>query len=294
MINTGIGLRNWLLFFLLSFIWGTSFILMKAGLTVLHPYQVAAIRMVSGGLVLLPVAIAQLRKYSLSTVSLILLSGLLGSFFPAYLFCIAETKLDSSLAGFMNAFTPLITICLGIAFFKKTIQRQKIAGVVIGFAGMLLLLLAADNVNITYLSYAGFVLLAVLCYALNINLVSRYLAHVSPIHIAATGFSLLLPVSLVILIYTGYFDFPLSQSPYVYASAASAVLGVFGTALATVIFYILIKKAGVVFASMVTYGVPFVALGWGFIAGDSMTILQVVGLVVILCGVYMTNRKEKG
>ncbi|RYY28660.1 MAG: DMT family transporter [Chitinophagaceae bacterium] len=291
MTGTGIGMRNWLLFFLLSFIWGSSFILMKAGLTALHPYQVASIRMISGGLVLLPIATGQLRRYPVSTIGMILLSGLLGSFFPAFLFCIAETRLDSSLAGFMNAFTPLITICLGVAFFKKTIQRHKIAGVIIGFAGMMLLLLAAENVNITYLSYAGFVLLAVLCYAININLVSSHLSHVSPVHIAATGFALLLPVSLVILIYTGYFDLALSDSAYLYATSASAVLGVFGTALATIIFYILIKKAGVVFSSMVTYGVPFVALGWGLIAGDSMTALQVAGLVVILTGVYLTNRK---
>ncbi len=290
MISSGISLRNWLLFGLLSFIWGSSFILMKAGLTALHPYQVGAIRMVSGGLVLLPLAFMQLRRYSISTIGLILLSGLLGSFFPAYLFCIAETRLDSSLAGFMNAFTPLITICLGIIFFKKEIPRHKIGGVIIGFCGMLLLLLAAETVDITYLSYAGFVLLAVLCYAININLVSRYLSHVSPIHIAAIGFSLLLPVSLIILVSTGYFDLPLSNADYLFASTAGAVLGVLGTAVATVIFYILIKNAGVVFSSMVTYGVPFIALGWGLIAGDSMTLLQVLGLVVILSGVYLTNR----
>src|SRR5882672_496920 len=95
---------NILLFSLPSFIWGSSFILMKLGLydnngnVVLNPYQVASLRLLSAGMVLVPVSIKKLRSLPRDKIGLIILSGLLGSFFPAYLFCIAETKIDSSLA----------------------------------------------------------------------------------------------------------------------------------------------------------------------------------------------------
>jgi drug/metabolite transporter (DMT)-like permease len=225
---------------------------------------------------------------------LILISGLLGSFFPAYLFCMAETRLDSSLAGFMNAFTPLLTIMIGIIFFRRKIPASKILGIIIGFTGMLLLLLAKKDLDMAYLSYAGFVLAAVICYAVNINLVSRYLQHVSPLSIAAVGFVLLMPLSLSVLLYTKYFQSVSTDTNFIYATSASVVLGILGTAVATIMFYMLIKNAGVVFSSMVTYGVPFVALCWGLFAGDQITLLQILGLLVILAGVYLTNIKKSG
>src|SRR5687768_12565081 len=96
---------NWGLFIALSFIWGSSFILMKEGLKALSAYQVAALRIGSGGLVLLPVAFKQIKGIPQNKLGFIILSGLLGSFFPAFLYCIAETKIDSSLAAFLNALT---------------------------------------------------------------------------------------------------------------------------------------------------------------------------------------------
>jgi len=67
-------------------------------------------------------------------------------------------------------------------------------------------------------------------------------------------------------------------------------LGIVSTCLASVIFYTLMKKAGPVFASMVTYGIPLVALGWGFVAGETITGLQVAGMAVILAGVRLANK----
>jgi drug/metabolite transporter (DMT)-like permease len=66
-----------------------------------------------------------------------------------------------------------------------------------------------------------------------------------------------------------------------------------GTAVATILFYVLIKRAGGLFASMVTYGIPFIALSWGLLAGELINWWQVVGLVIILVGVYVTTRKKQ-
>ena len=70
-------------------------------------------------------------------------------------------------------------------------------------------------------------------------------------------------------------------------------LGVIGSAVATALFYFLVQKAGGLFASLVTYGIPFVALFWGFIYGEKITVVEIVCLAVILGGVYLANRKPR-
>ena len=138
---------NWGLFILLSFIWGSSFMLMKEGMQVLTPYQVAALRILSAGVVLIPFTYQAIKQVPKEKLGLVALSGLLGSFFPAFLFCIAETKIDSSLAGILNALTPLFTIVVGILFFQLKAERKKIIGIVIGFIGLILLFTGSGHVD---------------------------------------------------------------------------------------------------------------------------------------------------
>jgi drug/metabolite transporter (DMT)-like permease len=76
------------------------------------------------------------------------------------------------------------------------------------------------------------------------------------------------------------------------STIASSVLGILGTALASVLFYILVKKAGGLFASLVTYGIPFVAILWGVYYGEKVTYMQVIALGIILFGVYLANRPD--
>jgi len=113
-------LINWGIFILLSIIWGSSFLLMKIGMQAgsvqLSPYQVASLRMVFAGIVLVPFAFKALKQIPKNKLGLVILSGIIGSFIPAYLFCIAETKIDSALAGILNSLTPLFTIIVGMVF----------------------------------------------------------------------------------------------------------------------------------------------------------------------------------
>jgi drug/metabolite transporter (DMT)-like permease len=282
---------NWLIFLVLALIWGSSFILMKEGMRVLDPWQVASIRILSAGLVLLPFLGRALKSLPRQKLGVVILSGLMGTFFPAYLFCLAETRLDSALTGILNALTPLLTLCVGALFFQARIRWKKWAGVLLGFAGMVLLMLAGtEALDLSYLGFASYVLLATLFYGINVNTVNRYLSQTASLHIAAIAFTFLIPPSLGILVFSGFFNQMGSLEGWYRAVGASAVLGMLGTALASILFYILLKKAGTVFASMVTYGIPFVALGWGMVAGESVNLLQVLCLGIILAGVYMTKK----
>ena len=69
-------------------------------------------------------------------------------------------------------------------------------------------------------------------------------------------------------------------------------MGIAGTAIATIFFYILVKRAGVIFSSMVTYGIPFIALFWGVVAHEDLTWKEIGSLAVILAGVFIANRSE--
>lgn len=282
---------KWLLFAAISLIWGSSFILMKAGMTNLSPYQVAAIRILSGGLVLLPIAIRHFKELPTEKLGWVIITGFVGSFFPAFLFCIAETRIDSSLAGMLNALTPVFTILIGTIFFNIQVTLRKSLGILLGFAGLSGLFLAKGAVNLQDISYATLVLAATLCYGLNINLVNHHMKGVSAVNIAAIAFAFLLLPALLVLYFTGYFSLAVQTKPILLATGASVILGVLGTALATIFFYMLVKKAGPIFTSLVTYGIPFVAIAWGFAYGETINLLQVCCLGVILGGVWLVSRK---
>ncbi len=284
-------LINWGIFIVLSIIWGSSFILMKEGMRALTPYQVASIRILSAGLILTPFALKALKQIPQNKWLLVIFSGFLGNFFPAYLFCIAETEIDSSLAGILNALTPMFTILVGISFFQLKANSTKVLGVIIGFIGLCLLMLSGKEVSFNNLSYAGLVLLATLCYGINVNMVGRYMKEVGSLNIASLAFVFLIIPSSIILYITGYLDLALLDNSVLKATSASFVLGVMGTAFASIIFYMLVKRAGTLFASMVTYGIPFVAVFWGLLDEEQITLLQVGCLGVILCGVYLVNKK---
>ena len=282
---------KWVLFIVLCFIWGSSFVLMKTGLEALSPFQVASIRIIFAGVFMLPFAKKAYTEVPKEIIRPIIISGFLGTFFPAYLFCIAQTKIDSSLAGILNALTPLATIAIGTAFFNMKLGWIKWAGMIMGFAGMLVLLLNGNKgISFQYVGYAFFVVIATLCYGLNVNVVSKYIQNAAPMHIATIAFTSLILPTLLILFLTGYFTDPrLMSGAWTSGTIAAAVLGVMGTGVASVTFYMLMKKAGPVFASMVTYGIPFVAIAWGITTGETITLMQVVGMAIILLGVRLAN-----
>lgn len=285
---------GWLLFILISVIWGSSFILMKIGLQTLTAYQVAAIRILSASVVLLPFAWKAFKKVEKKKMPQVILSGLLGSFFPAFLFCIAETRISSSLTAILNSLTPMFAIIAGVSFFGLKAATQKIIGVLIGFAGLVLLPFAAQTgIDFKDVQYSLLVLIATICYALNVNMVNRHLHNTPSLQIASLAFSFLLLPALIILIATGYFNLPLLTGKYLQSTLAAATLGTIGTAIASVLFYMLLKQTGVLFTSLVTYAIPVVAVMWGLLSGESITLAQVGCLAIILAGVYLVNKKEK-
>lgn len=283
---------NWFLFVTLSFIWGSSFILMKEGLEKLTAFQVASLRIISSGLVLLPTAIKTFREIPKNKIGSIFISGLLGSLLPAYLFCIAEQGIDSALAGVLNSLTPIFVIICGALFFQNVTTRYKILGIIIAFAGSVLLFFSQPGVSQPGNTlYVSLIVLATILYGFNVNMVHRHLSAIPSIRIAALALSLNAVPALIVLYFTNYFKLDFTDRGILFSTAFSFVLGIFGTAIATILFYILLKRAGSIFASMVTYGIPAFAIMWGIIYGEQVGILQAICLGIILVGVFVANRK---
>ncbi|GAA3774886.1 DMT family transporter [Corallibacter vietnamensis] len=286
---------KWLYLFTLSLIWGTSFILIKKSLLGLTPYQLGALRTVITGFFLLIAGFKSLRTIATHQWKWIALSGLLGSFLPAFFFAIAETEIDSAIVSILNSLVPLNTILFGFAVFKIASSRRQILGVIIGFIGTAILILkgAELNPNQNYL-YAGFVIASTVMYALNVNIIKRYLQDVKPLGIAAGNYSVIILPAVVVLFFTDFFsDTTWSHPDFKLSLVYVTILAFFGTALAKVFFNKLVQISTPVFASSVTYVMPIVALTWGFIDGEGFSLLQGFAAVIILIGVYLSQKKKK-
>jgi drug/metabolite transporter (DMT)-like permease len=287
---------------------------MKKGMLSLTAYQVASLRIIFSGLVLLPVAIRHINKVPKRKLFVIFLSGLQGSLLPAYLFCIAETKIDSSLAGSLNALTPVFVILMGAMFFNNKVATNKIFGICISFVGSVLLFLAQPlgHYDLTTVLYTLLVIVATIMYGLNVNMVGKYLSGIPSLHIAAIALSLNAIPALIVLYFTGYFSQNIFSPAMLTATGYTFILGVLGTAFASIFFYVLMKRAGMVFASMVTYAIPAVAIMWAILDThadiifegnlDFAAVIKIIAqawwkqficLLIILFGVYMANRTQR-
>jgi len=287
-------LMNWLLFLLLCVIWGSSFILMKHSKEQLTAAQIAALRIFSAGLVFIPFAIFHFPKIPRKKIPVIITSGITGNLIPAFLYATAIAKnIDSSLASILNSLTPILVVLIAVAIFKDRIGIQKIAGVVVGLTGLTLLFLFWKGISFENFAYASLVLLATLSYAININVVGHFLKQVNPLHIATTSIAVMTLPTAIVLWQQDFSSLSFGKPAVRWALIEASALGVIGSAFATTIFYLLIKRAGGIFASLVTYGIPFVAIFWGILDGEQVTLKQMGCLGIILVGVYLANKPDK-
>ncbi len=290
------GPKEWLVLLALMLVWGSSFILIKKGLVAFDNLQVGALRVSISFLALLPFAIFRLSKLNIKNFWLFIIAGVLGNGLPAFLFAKAQTGMDSYMAGILNSLTPLFTLVFGVLLFTRRTRLMNVLGVFVGLIGAVGLLSYAGEGSFTVnFQYAGFVVLATICYALQMNFIKTYLTDYDPITIASLAF-IFIGVPSLVFVLTGT-DF-LYRMEHVAGSWESlgyiALLGVFGTAIAIMANFWLIKRSSALFASSVTYLMPIVSIIWGVIDGEPFLISYFVWIAAILLGVYMANRPANG
>ena len=287
-------LNKWFYLAALSFIWGSSFILIKKGLVGLTAIELGSIRIIISAFVLIPFTFNRLKEITFKQWKWIIISAFVGSFFPAFLFAFAEQEIDSSVASILNSIVPLNTIIIGLVLFGIKSTKRQIIGVLLGFFGAYQLIISGINLNPDQnYFYSGLVIICSFLYAFNVNIIKKYLQELSAVAIATGHFIVILIPSIIVLLVSD-FNFEKLQNPQTQTSLFYVtLLAIFGTTLAKILFNKLINISSAVFASSVTYSMLIVSIFWGVMDGENFSINQLFATIIIVIGILLTNKKSK-
>ncbi|MBK9042416.1 MAG: DMT family transporter [Saprospiraceae bacterium] len=283
---------SWFLLVIISLIWGCSFILIKKSLVAFSPVQLGCLRLGISSVAFFPVIIYYRKEIEWKRFFTFVLAGLTGSGIPAFLFAIAQTRVTSSVAGMLNSMTPIWTLILGGIFFSTGFSRLKVTGVLSGFVGASALLWYGGGQNKMGVEpfYGFLILIATLCYGLSVNIVQHYFKTTKPLIISALSF-FSIGIPALVFLFTTNFIFVLQTHEEAASSLLSVVvLSIFGTVVASVLFYQLVQRTNAVFGSSVTYFMPVVALGWGIADQEVIGFIHILAMLFILFGVYLIKR----
>lgn len=295
-------LKNAIVLSVLALIWGSSFILMSfvlkdsKGAPLYSPLALGSLRLVLAGLVLLPVAIKHFSKLRTELFWPIAVVGVFGNGIPAFLFAISLKEIDTGLAGILNSLVPLFTVIVGMLLFGLKLNRRALFGVFVGFigaAGLVFVKSGGLNTSAGYLGYAGLIVLATICYSISVNTIQNKLSKTDAIVIASLGLFLAAIPGVIVLFFTDFTDVLLKNKEGLVGLGYCLFLSAIGTAFALVLFNKLVQDSSAVFASLVTYLIPIVAVMWGVYFGEEYSLMQMAFGGVILFGVYLVKRSRK-
>jgi len=277
----------------LSLIWGTSFILIKQGLKIFSPDEVGALRVAAAFIFLLPMAIQHLKELKPGDHWKLFISGMLAVFIPAFLFAVAQTHLNSSLAGILNTLSPIWTMVIGAVFFSQRFRGWAIAGIFISFVGCVILAMARAGGGLgAFNVYALLIVLACACYGTNLNFLKFKVNYHQPMTIISVSLLLIAPLAYVYLFAFTDFTYKMGNVEGAWrAFGFIIILALMSTAVANLLFYKLLKISSPLFASSVTYVMPIVSVMWGLIDGEVLLAGHFIGMALILGGVFLANRK---
>ncbi len=279
----------------LAVVWGSSFLLIKKGLVQFNPIEVASLRVFFAAVFLLPIAMKRIGRLPKIEYIKVTYLGLVGNFIPALLFAIAQTQITSSLSGILNALSPLFTLLIARLFFKHKIVLAQTVGLIIGFIGSIGLSFINKDGNLGSMNfYVLFVVGATLCYALNGNFIKHKFHKYTALTLTSVSFFFIGLIALAIIIYIGLPGKIFGHiGEYSESLIAIVLLALLGTSIALLIYNKLIMMTSPIFASSVTYLVPIVAVFFGLLDNEHLTWWHIGGMVMIIIGVYITNRASK-
>ena len=292
-------LAAFLILGLLALIWGSSFKLMDLGLKLgFAPAEMGATRLFMATISLLPFSIRYLKKLTRTELYAIMAVGVVGTGIPATLFPLAQTVIDQTTSGMLNSLSPLFTLIIGVLFFGFAFNGRKLLGVLIGLVGATILVFLRPNEGSDadfwkQVFYALFAVLATVGYGLSTNIIKRFLNQTPSLLITmlATAF-VALPYSVYLFGYTEVPQKVFSGDPeFMEAFLYVSLLGIFGTGFALFLFNKLVQLTDPVVSASVTYLIPIVALAWGIFSGDNINLAHILGMTIILAGVWLVNRK---
>ena len=288
-----LGIRKWGTLIILSIIWGSSYILIKKGLTGLTPIQLGSLRVIVTTILIAPIGYQKIKKIPKEKLKWVAFSAFVGSFLPAYLFAFAETEISSSVTAVMVSLTPLFTLLISVIVFGEELLKKQVLGVIVGFLGIIVLINNELLESSFSLLYVMFVIIAAFCYAINANVLKYKLPNIPALGIVFMSFLFMFIPAFIILCFS---DFPFADfasNPLIIESIIYIIiLALFGTAIAKVLYIKLLAISTPVFSVSTTYLMPIIAIFWGLLDGESFQPIQFIGTLIILMGVYLVTKKK--
>lgn len=273
---------------LLAVLWGGSFLLLRITSPVFGPIILIEIRVLIGLLVLLPFLFIYRQQHEIfahwRAISFISLTNMC---LPFCLLAFASLSIGAGLVSILNATVPFFAAIFGYLFFSDKLSRAAIAGLPIGFIGVVVLILADDSS--LSLSGSGIAFLAGLgaasLYGLSTSMINRKLLGVSGLAITVGS----LFCSTLYLLPFAIYRFP-DQLPRGNIWFGVFILGALCTGLAYILFYRLIMRIGAYQTVTVTYLVPVFSIIFGMtFLGESLNMAMFFGCLMVLCGVAVTT-----
>ncbi|MCE4555878.1 DMT family transporter [Roseateles cellulosilyticus] len=273
---------------LLAALWGASFLFMRLGAPDFGPVPLAAVRVSLASLMLLPLLarrgqLAVLRTHWRG----LLLVGALNSAIPFALFSFAALAITAGLSSIVNATTPLWTAVVAFVWLRQGLTRWRVAGLVIGFAGVAFL--AWDKASFKPgADHGGFwavlaCAMATLCYGIAANATKRMLGGVPPLAVAAGS-----QIAAALLLAVPALWLRPAALPGGIAWGSAVALAGLCTALAYVLYFRLMSRVGPTNAVSVTFLIPLFAMLWGALfLGEGVTAQMVAGGAVVLVGIAL-------
>lgn len=285
--------NKWILLVILSLTWGSSFILIKQSLVSYSPMEVGALRLTIAGLVLIYFGIRNFKYIPKKLMPWVVVGGCMGNFIPMFLFPIAQQKVSSSMAGILDSLVPVFVLIFGYLLFGIRSRWTQVLGAMIGFMGAIILIGNNGDGSSSDLFHSFLIVVATIFYGLNGLIVGRYLSGIPSFKLSSVVFSVWLAPALVILGFTGFFAEFRATPEQLKGLGYVSILALVGTAAAMILFYKLIQQTSAIFASVVTYFMPVVAVFWGILDGEKLTLIHVLGAILILLGVYLIQLKPR-
>ena len=281
--------KRWVYLLLLSFIWGSSFILIKKGLMGFGFFEAATIRMMSAGAAFLPFGIMHFKKIPREKYKYAFLSAMLAMFIPAYLFCLAQVHIQSSVSGILNALTPVFTFVFAVLVFKQGYKMNQVIGLILGLACAIMLAVERSDTAISINWYAGLIILATICYGYNINLVKQHLSDIPALVLSGATVSFVGLLAFFTCFLPNLSHFAINSNN-IKPLACLVFLGVMSTAVAQLFQYKLIRISSPLFASSATFIMPVIAIFWGLLDGEPFHWIYAFSIAGILWAVMLIRK----
>jgi len=281
-----VNFKNFLLAFVTSLIWGSSFLMIKYSLEELNASDIAIYRILIGGLFINIFVRAKENIVKTDHVKIFIISFFWMAL-PFYMFGIAEKTITSSLAGLINGSTPIFVAFIAVVFYKLKVTNIQVLYIFTGFIGVGLISLSEGINDVSFEIGFLYALIASISYGIAVNMVEPLIQKYDSLIVIKMVIRYAFLISLIMFGPSASFKLPTVEVSLI----PMLILGIGGTGIAFLTYYKLLERVGRISSSFVVYMIPIFSIFFGYQFLNEITnSIQFVGIGVIMCSAFLYSR----